>query len=199
LNLSRWPIRTLTTAVVLLLLCVRAAFEWCMMRSYGPDAQMAIWLVFCLAELAFWAILGSLIGWILVKCWPDRERILLGITLMMFWVACIGVSSFAYYQGWRALEDAVAPSTSPERLNELSNFQGIQAGYELDNRIATHPNTPPETLRKLHQRNQLGTNYCLAKNPNTPADVIQSLSQSDDQWVQQELSERRKQENPASD
>jgi hypothetical protein len=63
----------------------------------------------------------------------------------------------------------------PARLSRLVDFDGIQAGYRLDNRLASNPNTPPEALRRLSLRDQLGTQMCLAKNPNTPEDVLAQL------------------------
>ena len=105
--------------------------------------------------------------------------------LILVWVTAICWSSVRYYDARRALFDASAASTSPERLRELVNFDGIQAGYELDNRIASNPNTPPDILRLLHGRpDQVGTEMCLARNPNTPDDVLLNLANRDDDWSQ---------------
>jgi hypothetical protein len=72
------------------------------------------------------------------------------------------------------------------------HFDGIQAGYELDNRIASNPNTPPDALHELYERDQLGTHMKLASNPNTPVEVLEELVHQEDQWVQRSLAENPK-------
>ena len=61
----------------------------------------------------------------------------------------------------------------------LVNFDGIQAGYELDNRLALNPTTPPAALRELsRRRDQSGTLMCLMRNPSTPDDVLEQIRDS---------------------
>jgi hypothetical protein len=91
------------------------------------------------------------------------------------WAAYICVASWKYFAAADALADASRPSTPPARLHQLVHFSGIQAGYELDNRIAAHPNTPIEALRELHARGNMGTLMTLARNPNTPPDILHKL------------------------
>jgi hypothetical protein len=81
-----------------------------------------------------------------------------------------------------ALLDSASPGTSAERLRELARYQG-GPGYEIDNRVASNPSTPPDVLRSLHGRpDQVGTEMCLAANPNTPDDVLRGLAARDDEW-----------------
>ncbi len=58
-------------------------------------------------------------------------------------------------------------------------FTGIEDGYELDNRIATNPKTPPELLRKLYGHHNLGTLMILARRPDTPEDILQAMVDHD--------------------
>jgi hypothetical protein len=82
----------------------------------------------------------------------------------------------------RALIDAADPGTTAERLRELA-MQRSGPGYEIDNRVARHPNTPSEVLRMLHGRpDQVGTEMCLAANPHTPDDILRELAGRSDDW-----------------
>lgn len=65
-----------------------------------------------------------------------------------------------------ALLDSENTKASAERLRELARYRG-GSGYEIDNRVASNPSTPPDVLRSLHGRpDQVGTEMCLAENPN---------------------------------
>jgi hypothetical protein len=90
----------------------------------------------------------------------------------------------------RGLADAADPATPPERLRALAGYR-TGFGYEIDNRIASNPNTPVDVLRDLHGKpDQVGTEMCLARNPNTPDDILVELSKRDDEWkesIQQSL------------
>ncbi len=169
----------------MLLVFVRAGCEYSMMNVYGTDAQMGIWFIVMLIVLTFWLVTGLVAAALLAAAWPNRWRSLAALGLILVWVAAICWSSVRYYGGGQALLDASAVSTSPERLRELADFDGVQAGYSLDNRIASNPNTPPDILRLLHGRaNQVGTEMCLARNPNTPDEILLELAGRDDQWSQ---------------
>jgi hypothetical protein len=101
------------------------------------------------------------------------------LVLFVAWAAAIGRASWQYNEGRRALADARDPTTSAERLEALVHFDGIQSGYELDNRLAAHRNTPPDALRELStRRDQTGTHMVLLRNPRTPPDVLEKLRQA---------------------
>ena len=81
-----------------------------------------------------------------------------------------------------ALLDAQDPETSPERLRALVGYE-TGFGYEIDNRIASNPNTPADVLRSLHGKpDQVGTEMSLARNPNTPDDILLDLAKRGDDW-----------------
>ena len=151
-------------AAVISLIALRAASEWGMMSAHGSDPQMGIWIVFMGAALAFWA--GTAFVCVMVSTLvKGRQSSRVKYGMLLCWAVAICISSWRYSAGSRALADAANPSTSPDRLRQLVHFDGIQAGYELDNRIASNPNSPDDALRLLATKNQLGTNMCLARNP----------------------------------
>ena len=81
-----------------------------------------------------------------------------------------------------ALIDSANVNTNGNRLRELAAFEN-GPGYEIDNRVAKHPNTPPDVLRLLHGRpDQVGTEMCLALNPNTPDDILLTINDRSDEW-----------------
>lgn len=177
-------IKLISLLIVLLLVILRASAEYGMMSAHGPDAQMGIWFGFLAVKLVFWLIIGAVAATLLAVAWPKRGWSLVAVGLSLVWLAAIGWSSFRYFEGRRALVDAASIATSPDRLNKLATFNGIQAGYELDNRIASNTNTRPDTLRALHGRpDQLGTELCLARNPNTPADILHELAAGKGKWA----------------
>jgi hypothetical protein len=178
-------VKNVALSIVTLLIILRAVCEYSMMSAYGPDAQMGIWFVFLVVQLLFWLVTGVIVAVLLIRAWPDRWRSLAVIGLFLVWATAVCWSSFRYYKARLALVDASLATTSPQRLRELAGFDGIQAGYELDNRIASNPNTPPEVLRSLHGRaDQVGTEMCLARNPNTPDDILHELANRNDDWSQ---------------
>jgi hypothetical protein len=173
-----------TLLIVVLLVILRAASEYGMMRAHGPDAQMGIWFGFMGVKLLFWFVTGAVAATLLGATWRRRGWSQVALGLFLVWAAAIGWSSLRYDQGRRALVDAAAASTSPDRLHDLASFNGIEAGYELDNRIASNPNTRPDTLRLLHSRpDQVGTEQSLARKPNTPNDILRALSARNDEWA----------------
>lgn len=173
-GLSRRAIAATAVTLVILMLCLRAACELAMMWQHGSDPQMAIWGMFLLVKLALWFLAGGLaagFGFVVIA-WPRRW----GFPLMIAWAAMISVASWKYYLASQALAATSDPATSAEQLGELVHFNGIQAGYEIDNRLASNPNTPPKALRELSKRDQLGTQMCLTRNKNTPDDVRKRLA-----------------------
>ncbi|MGE3240803.1 MAG: hypothetical protein AB7G28_18190 [Pirellulales bacterium] len=173
------------TLLVVLLVVLRVVSEYGMMNEYGTDPQMAIWYMFLAAKLLFWGITGIVALSLLAVAWQKKRWWRVAASgLILIWIAAISWSSIQYDQARRALIEAAETSTPPERLRELARFDGIQAGYELDNRLASNPNTPPDTLRLLHGRpDQVGTELCLARNPNTSDDILRALAARNDQWA----------------
>lgn len=173
-------------AVVVCLIALRAASEWGMMSAFGSDPQMGIWMMFMGVKLLFWAgvaLVCAMVAALVRGRWTTYVR----YGILSCWAAAICFSAWNYLAGWRALADAANPSTSPDRLRHLARFDGIQAGYELDNRIASNPNAPDDVLRLLATKDQLGTKMCLARNPRTPKDVLDALSRNGDEGIQKGL------------
>lgn len=174
---------------VALLGLIRAGSELAMMGAFDSDPQLPIWMMFLVVKVTFWLLLGGALA-ALLFVWPKRKTLLVG--LLIVWGVAIGAASWQYFSARQALTAASNPLTSPDRLRALVHFQGIQAGYELDNRIASNPNTPVDALRELYERGQLGTLMCLAANPNTPADLLEKLSSNQDKFVVKRLADNPK-------
>jgi hypothetical protein len=171
--------------VVIACVVVQTLAEWAMLNQFGSDAQLSIWWGSFAIKTLFWLITGLGIAWLATL---RRRRGMLALAFLPIWMIAILWTSFHYWQGNQALTDAANLDTSPERLIELANFQGIQAGYELDNRLAANPNTPPAVLRELHGRkDQVGTEMALAANPYTPEDILHDLSEHEDVDVRRQL------------
>jgi hypothetical protein len=176
-------IKLIAYSIVVLLVSLRAGCEYGMMSAHGPDAQMGIWYMFMIVQLAFWLITGFVAAILLGAAWSKRWWKSAALALFLVWITAVCLSSFRFYDARRALVDASAPTTSAERIRELVKYDGLQAGYELDNRLASNPSTPPEILRFLHgQPDQVGTEMCLASNPNTPDDILRALGERNDEW-----------------
>ena len=187
--LSRRSAGLLAFLGVFLLVYVRAAGEWAMMSEFGSDPQMPIWIMLMWLRLAFWLIVGSLAAALVVVSWQRRWTFRAALVLLLGWAFAIAWSSWEFQSARQALADAHDPSTSSARLQQLTEFTGIQAGYELDNRIAANPNTSPETLRKLYSRRQMGTLMVLARRPDVPEDVLQAMVDHDlgNEWIRRSL------------
>ena len=181
---SRSEVGKIAISVLAMLVGLRAISELAMMREHGQDAQMAIWAVFLVVRVALWLLAGAIAVRLLMAMWPRRWWSLASMLVLLVWAVAICRASWDYNTARRALEDASSRATSAGRLSELVHFDGIQAGYQLDNRLASHPNTPPEALRELSQRrDQTGTQMLLARNPNTPVDVLQRLPAPTPYWM----------------
>lgn len=175
--------------VVALLLGMRAASEFRMMGVHGSDPQMPIWGMIVLIKLAFWSVL-ALLAWLPAVIGKTRLGLTAAVLLLAIWSTAICGAAWQHGRAAQALADADNPATPAKRLAELAHFDGIQAGYELDNRIASNPNTSADTLRELHgRRDQVGTEMCLARNPNTPVDVLDELADHPDEYVQRSLAQ----------
>ena len=182
-GLSRLKGAVAAFGTIILLVSARAGCEGAAMWEYGSDPQMPIWYMFSAIVLAFWFLTGIVLAGLLAALWKRRWGVRIGLLLIVVWAVGISWESWGWLRYRQALADASNPSTSAERLSELVHFSGIEGGGEdgeLDNRIASNPNTPPETLRELSKRGELGVRMCLARNPNTPEDVLQELTKNKD-------------------
>lgn len=109
---------------------------------------------------------------------------LLGLILV---AGLTGRSMIRIYRTKAALTDAANEYTSPDRLRSLVGYK-TGFGYEIDNRIASNPNTPVDVLRTLHGiPGHIGTEMSLASNPNTPDNILIELSKIDKESMQRIL------------
>ena len=162
----------------------RFFYETFMVASLVPDAQTPIWVMMSLITSLFAACLSfplclaavRILSSQTAETWPKRIRnslILAALTAVIAWTAR-DLTRMATMRS--ALLDSANPQTGSERLRELASYQG-GPGYEIDNRIASHPNTPADVLRMLHGRpDEVGTEIRLAENPNTPDDLLRALA-----------------------
>jgi hypothetical protein len=176
-------------AVVVGLLATRIVTELNMMQQHCTDAQMSIWMMFFIVSIGFWSVLGITLAALLHVAWSRRRSVSILLLLLLIWSLAISVSAYRSQVAAWALGDAADPTTSAARLHELVNFGGVQAGYQLDNRLASNPNTRAEDLRVLFHRDQLGTQMMLAANPNTPSDILERLSRHREIWVIRRLAD----------
>jgi hypothetical protein len=181
------PLRGLlqATAVGVLVGAARWTYECRFVVTLVPDPQSPIWIMVSGVTSLFIAVTVALAAWLAIRGCGARAawmRVALAtpLVVLLAWYSS-GFLSLARMR--TALLDAVDPATGAGRLRELANFTG-GPGYEIDNRVARHPNTPADVLRALHGRpDQIGTEMCLAENPNTPDDVLRALAGRDDQWA----------------
>ncbi len=153
----------------------------------GPDPQIAIWIMISAVTSIIIAITIAPTAWLFLYGLTSRSKFgnfaaSLPFLIFLVWYSTGFVNLI---QIRSALLDSANPKTNSDRLRELANFKN-GPGYEIDNRIAKHQNTPPDVLRSLHDRpDQVGTEMCLAENPNTPDDVLRSiakLAERHDDW-----------------
>ena len=181
---------------MILLVVLRATSEVALMREFGSDPQMPIWIMFLVAKLVYWGFAGGVVAGVLFFEKP-RWRILMGVILLLGWTYAIRMEGWKAKISQQALAEARNPATTPVRLGQLFEFAGTQdSGYELDNRIATHPHATPELLRKLYGRHNLGTLMILARRPDTPEDILQAIvdddlaranQDSENEWIRKSL------------
>lgn len=188
------PVRSALVAAVVALLVggSRYLYETRVLMPVAPDPQNAIWHFFSLLTSVQAALVAFALGWAglhrLTAPAPAGRGtaartggvvLLTALALVVAWT--VGdLRRMAVVR--RSLIDAADPGTPAERLRQLATLRS-GPGYELDNRVARHPNTPPDVLRMLHGRpDQVGTEACLAANPNTPDDILRELRDRNDDW-----------------
>lgn len=172
----------------------RWSYESSMVELVPSDGQNPIWLLYSAGAsigtfflcLAFIYIATE----VFLQSKRSRAYALLPLCGFLFVAGCTGNTLREHSSARAALLDAADPSTSAARLSELIGYQS-GFGYEVDNRIAKHPNATPDILRALSARpNQGGTLMVLARNPNTPEDVIIALAKNPDKLLQEVLKGR---------
>lgn len=162
----------------------RWSYECLFVVPLAPDPQSSIWIMISTITSVLIALTISMSAWLAFRVWKSKTASLkfagvLPLALLLGWYS-IGFADLVQIRS--ALLDSANPNTAPSRLRELADYK-IGPGYEIDNRIAQHPNTPPDVLRSLHGRpDQVGTEMCLAQNPNTPDDVLQAIAKRNDDW-----------------
>ena len=163
---------------------LRFIYECCFVVPLVPDPQSPIWIMFSAVTSVFIALTLGLTTLFAIRGHQTKSTISLIVGSMAFLIL-LGWFSTGFlnlHQMRAALLDSADPYTDPDRLRALADFKN-GPGYEIDNRIAQHPNTPPDVLRLLHGRpNQVGTEMCLAQNPNTPDDILIGINNRSDEW-----------------
>ncbi|MGN6546396.1 MAG: hypothetical protein ACTHK7_15185 [Aureliella sp.] len=162
----------------------RWIFECLVVVPMVPDPQSGIWVMISTVTSVLIALTIFPCAWIALRGIQSHSALNRVVSLLPL-IALLGWYSLGFIHLAKmrsALRDSADPHTSPNRLRELANFSG-GPGYEIDNRIAKNPNSPPDVLRSLHGRpDQTGTEMCLAMNPHTPDDVLLELSNRNDEW-----------------
>lgn len=160
-------------------------FECLFVVPLVPDPQSPIWIMVSTVSSIFIAATLALTVWTALRGLQSRSTTLvvggvIGFLVLFGWFS----TGFVHLAQMRAaLIDSADSETGADRLRELADFKG-GPGYEIDNRIAKHPNTSSGVLRMLHGRpNQIGTEMCLAQNPNTPDDILLAFSENADGWL----------------
>lgn len=155
---------------------IRLVPELRLIRSV-VDAQGGIAVAWALvvAAVAFVVAAGLALAALQTK---GKVRVLLGVLLVLLLGYAVS-QSIVFVGVGNALADAADGTTSPERLRELNGYDTRYFGYEIDNRLASNPNSPEELLRALAENDQMGTRQCLRRNPNTPRDVLEVLRADD--------------------
>ncbi|MBE4720496.1 hypothetical protein [Pseudarthrobacter sp. AB1] len=86
------------------------------------------------------------------------------------------------HQDYPLRAEAMDPSTSPARLDELTKLEGDRGDCDSDagwcrEFVATNPSASAETLTELSQdMNDFLARLGAARNPNTPDSVVRALT-----------------------
>ena len=151
----------------------------CVAPLIGPDPQLPIWYMISAVASIFIAVTIAPSAWLFLYGLDSQSKLVRFAASLPFLALLIWYSTgfVNLMQLEAALTDSANPNTKADRLRELANYKR-GPGYEIDNRIAKHKNTPPDVLRSLHKRpDQVGTEICLAENPNTPDEVLLSIAE----------------------
>jgi len=153
------------------------------------DAQGGIWIVYGIITAGFTFGIVSFCcyhGLVAFRNKRNAKATVFGILVL----AAVAWTSNRIIELERigvALADAQNPETEPARLRELNGYE-TGFGYEIDNRLASNPNSPIDLLRALHGKPyQQGTEMCLARNPNAPDDILLKLMKTEDKWILESL------------
>lgn len=144
----------------------------------SPDPQIPIWIMISTVTSIFIAATIACAAWLSWLGLGSKSKFVrfisfIPLVLLLGWYS---IGFFDLLQMRSALVDSANPNTGSNRLRELASYKK-GPGYEIDNRIAEHRNTPPDVLRVLHGRpNQSGTERHLAENPKTPDDILHSIA-----------------------
>lgn len=189
-----WILVCVSLLVAAVVAAVRWRYESAMPELVPTDAQNGIWIVYSAAVAigTFVMCFAFLCTALLLFSAGKKYRIegVVALCAFLFVAGCTGNTLRGHSDARQALEDSANPATSPERLRALIGYQS-GFGYEVDNRIAKHPNATEDILRVLSRKTgQTGTLLILVRNPNTPEDVILEIAESPNQWVQDALKER---------
>ena len=162
----------------------RWIFECLFVVPLVPDPQSPLWIMISSVVSIFIAITLAPLAWILLRGLESKSLLVkysacIPFLVLLSWYST-GFLNLAQMRA--ALLDSANPNTDADRLRELADYEK-GPGYEIDNRVAKHPNTPPDVLRSLHGRpDQVGTEMCLAQNPHTPDDVLHAIATRKDEW-----------------
>lgn len=134
----------------------RFFYETFMVVPLVPDAQSSIWVMVSLVTSLFAACVSfplclagiQLLSRQAAEARPRRLRNALILAALMAVVAWTALDLTRLATMRSALLDAADPRTGSERLRQLASYRG-GPGYEIDNRIASHANTPSDVLCML--------------------------------------------------
>ena len=166
----------------------RWLYETSLVRSV-IDAQGGIWTAYSCIVSAATALIVFILCFAALNFFA-KDNAVLGTVLLLGLILAVGLTGRSMIRIYRirtALTDAADENTSPQRLRSLVGYK-TGFGYEIDNRIASNPNTPVDVLRDLHGiPGHIGTEMFLARNPNTPEDILIELSKSKNKSIRKSL------------
>jgi len=160
------PLRTILFAVLLggLIGFARWIFECLFVVPLVPDPQISIWALKSATIGLFFAINLTAAACLALRGFQTKSEISVAagsiVFLVLLGLQLVGLNDLC--QTRAALIDSADSKTGAGRLRELANSSD-GPGYEIDNRIAKHPNTPPDVLRNDKWRDYLQS--ALKRNP----------------------------------
>lgn len=162
--------------VGLLWACDHYSRAW--LATYDPGLLDGLWEGLLLVEPVVGAAMIPIIWIALVLAGGSlRGRPVRALVVATgLWSLGIGYFTWQYRRSAIAYAEAADPKTSPERLAELTHYDGTQVGYRLSVLLAANPNSTPYVLRQVFDAKE--ARYELARNPRTPPDVLVKLLDS---------------------